>query len=373
MINDESSTKPLQQQVLRLVLILLWLLLGFVVIKIGLQIQEIVFSFLVAILINYILLRPVNFLTRYVRSRMAAVMLIFLFAITLISTLVYFAYPNIVEQFLILRNSLPNLVSEIYQFLVNLNLFLLKNFQFEIPLTQLRQEDLLNLLISFVTRVNVTDFGITVITFVTGSVNLLLYIVLTLIMSFYILVDGERAWNLFLVPFSDKLVRHFQAIRAKVNLSLNAFILGQLQIASLTSLFMLIVYLILGVPFAVLFSAIQMLEIFPVLGTWVAIVPCVLIICLTSGLSKGIAVFVLYLLYTQFARDNFIAPRIMGDALGLHPLGIIVALIIGAKISGIAGIVFALPVLASINAIIDYNVELSRLKITKPADYWETL
>jgi predicted PurR-regulated permease PerM len=53
----------------------------------------------------------------------------------------------------------------------------------------------------------------------------------------------------------------------------------------------------------------------------------------------------------------------MGDALGLHPLAIILAIIIGAKTQGVFGIIFALPILAMCNAVIDYFAELNRLKV----------
>lgn len=365
MIPDDKSINSLKQQVYRLLLVLLWIALGYVLIKIGEQFKDIVFCFFVAILINYMLARPVNFLARHIKSRGLAVLSIFSAAVLILVCIIYFGYPAIVDQFIILRNSLPNLVTEIYQLLVNLNLFLLKNYQIELPLSHMREEEILNSLIGFITQVNVADASSTFMTVVTSSVNIILYIVLSLIMAFYMLIDGERAWQLFLTPFSDKLVRHLEAIRIKVNSSLNAFVSGQIQIATMTASVMLVTYLFLQIPFAVLFAFAQMLEVFPVIGTWTAIIPCIVIICLTSGLSKGIIAFTIYLLYTQFLRDNFIAPRIMGDALGLHPLAIIFAVIIGAKAGGIIGIAFALPILATINAVIDYNVELSRLKVIR--------
>ena len=132
---------------------------------------------------------------------------------------------------------------------------------------------------------------------------------------------------------------------------------------TLTSLVMLITYFVLGVPYAMLFAFAQMLEIIPVLGTWVAIIPCITIIFFTSGVAKALVAFAVYLIYSQFVRDNFVAPKIMGNALGFHPLAIILALIIGATLRGAFGVVFALPILAIASAVVDYFVELRRLKV----------
>ena len=59
------------------------------------------------------------------------------------------------------------------------------------------------------------------------------------------------------------------------------------------------------------------------------------------------------------------APRIMGDALGLHPIGVIIGLIIGAKLGGMAGVVLALPLLAVATAVIDHFVEFNKLSVKR--------
>jgi predicted PurR-regulated permease PerM len=67
--------------------------------------------------------------------------------------------------------------------------------------------------------------------------------------------------------------------------------------------------------------------------------------------------------YSQIIRDNFITPRVMGSNLGFHPLAILLALLIGAQLGGIAGVIIAIPLLAVITSVIDYNLELSELKV----------
>ncbi len=363
MMDEKKSLISLKIKVYQLVLILLSLILGYVFIKFTAPLHEIVMAFATAVLLSYLLASPVAFMTRFIRFRAISVGLIFLAFVALISLLVYKITPVIALQVKALKIALPNLISNVDSFLVQISNFLSNNYQIQLPLEYFDKNQLLSQLMTFLTSFNILGFGDTLGGVIFNSVTAVIYVVLTVILSFYMLVDGDRAWKLFLVPFSDKIKTHMGYIKAKIDISLHAYIVGQFEIASLTSLVMLVTYLILGVPYALLFAFAQMLEIIPVIGTWAAIVPCISIIFFTSGASKAFLVLAIYLIYSQFIRDNFIAPKVMGNALGFHPLAIILAIIIGATLKGAFGVIFALPILAMAAAIVDYFVELRRLKV----------
>lgn len=363
MIDEEKSLISLQKKVLKLVFMLLWMALGYIVIKISYPVKEIAIAFFIAILINYLLSRPVTFITNYVKSRLASVLIIYLSFISSTLFIIYSLSPAIAQQIRALVNAMPYLIENLDKFLIKLNDFLYLKYQVQIPLDKIHTNELLQQLVTILTNIDLLHVSDALGAILFSSVNAILYIVLVIILSFYLLVDGDRAWQLFLIPFSPKVTRHLKNIKAKIDALLFAYIVGQFQIASLTALVMMTTYLILGVPYALLFALAQMLEIIPVIGTWTAIIPCLSIIFLTSGGSKALIAMIVYLIYTQFVRDNFVAPRIMGEALGLHPLAIILAIIIGAKVQGIFGVIFALPILAMFNAVIDYFAELNRLKV----------
>ena len=154
-------------------------------------------------------------------------------------------------------------------------------------------------------------------------------------------------------------------IKKKIDSALYAFIIGQFQIASLTTLVMLSTYFILNVPFALVLGLMQLLEMLPVIGTWMAIIPCILIVAFSTSLTKALVVLVVYMAYSQIFRDNLVTPRIMGDALGFHPVAIILGLIVGAKLYGVMGVVFALPAMAIFSAFAQYFHELNSLRLRK--------
>jgi len=56
----------------------------------------------------------------------------------------------------------------------------------------------------------------------------------------------------------------------------------------------------------------------------------------------------------QWLKDNIVAPRYIGNVIGLHPVTIFIAIMIGAKLDGMLGIIFALPVACVINVVINH-------------------
>jgi predicted PurR-regulated permease PerM len=335
-------------------------------IKLVSYVSEIVYSFALALLINYLFAKPVEFLTKFIRYRMVSVFLIYIFFISFFAIAIAYLIPITVMQMLALKNSLPTLVANFDMFLVTLH-EILARYNINMPLEFIDRAKILNYLFSIMPKSTLPSIGSLISIVLSNSVYVIAYIVLTLIFSFYLLVDGKRAWELFLIPFSKRLQCHMKEIKHKLDDRLEAFMLGQFQIASLTASVMLITYVVLNVPFALVLGLVQLLEILPVIGTWTAFVPCLIIVSFTTSVNKGLVAFAVYMFYTQIIRDNFVAPRILGDNLGFHPLAIIISLMVGAKLGGIAGIILALPVLALITSIVDYNLELADLKVSEVA------
>jgi len=56
----------------------------------------------------------------------------------------------------------------------------------------------------------------------------------------------------------------------------------------------------------------------------------------------------------QWLKDNLVAPRYIGNKIGLHPVVIFIAIMIGAKIDGMLGIIFAIPVASALNVVYRY-------------------
>ena len=105
--------------------------------------------------------------------------------------------------------------------------------------------------------------------------------------------------------------------------------------------------------YAILLSVIAgVLELVPVIGPIISAIPAVLLAA-TAGIEAVIAALVLYTLVQQ-VENNFLVPKIQGDATDLHPAAVIFAIIIGGALAGLLGAILALPILSASRDIVRY-------------------
>ena len=94
------------------------------------------------------------------------------------------------------------------------------------------------------------------------------------------------------------------------------------------------------------------LELVPIIGPIIAAVPAVLLAA-TAGLDAVIAALILYTLVQQI-ENNFLVPKIQGDAVQLHPAAVVFAIIIGGALAGLLGAILALPIAAAFRDVVRY-------------------
>lgn len=227
-----------------LVNIILWIILLAISVKLASYVQEILYAFATAILINYFFSKPVAFLTKYIKYRIISVLVILLSFVSIISFLIAYLVPIIVTQSLALKNNLPKIVANLDMFMFKITSFF-EHYQIELPLNEINRAELLNSLFKYVPKLDFSEIGNFASEFIFSSVYVMAYIFLSILISFYLLIDGERAWHMFLIPFSKKIKRHLALIKVKIDERLNAFLFGQLQVATLTVLSMTVTYLVL--------------------------------------------------------------------------------------------------------------------------------
>lgn len=179
--------------------------------------------------------------------------------------------------------------------------------------------------------------------FVTLVGNLLL----VLFLSFFFALDGPRlirqASELVPEPYVDDV----QMLAATVDRVFGGYIRSTLLQAILVGAGTAVVMGIFGEPYVLsagLFAGFFML--IPFVGTALALIPPVLA-ALSHDPTQAPAIFLVLLVY-QWVVSNVLMPKLLSEALGLHPLIIIASLLIGIEIGGFWGAFFAVPVAAVI-------------------------
>jgi predicted PurR-regulated permease PerM len=193
------------------------------------------------------------------------------------------------------------------------------------------------------------SFGQHLTSGLTGLLGLLGHLpslVLIPILAFFLLKDAEafRHAALQMLPLGRLRWRGADLFR-DVNSALASYIRAQLMACLLIGLVCTIGFVLIGVRYALVLGVVAgLLEFIPLVGPLIVAVLATLI---AGFYSLGQALLVLvFLAALRIAQDYVIYPRLVGHDSHLHPLAVILGILSGAQLAGMAGIFLAIPVLA---------------------------
>jgi predicted PurR-regulated permease PerM len=172
--------------------------------------------------------------------------------------------------------------------------------------------------------------------------GMILDIVLALVISLYLLVDGPRFGerSLALIPSQHRAKALF--LQDNVSRVLGGYLRGQLTLAVIIGILAGVGTALLGLPYAVVLGVLAgLFELVPMFGPILSVVPAVLVALFMP--FPTVVWVVLFFLVIQQVENNVLAPRISGHAVGLHPLGAMFALLAGFQLAGLLGGLFAVP------------------------------
>lgn len=170
----------------------------------------------------------------------------------------------------------------------------------------------------------------------TGLAGAVLDVVLVAVMSIYLLADGSRVSDWLRRNMPQQQQGNMKLLLDTLQRVVGGYIRGQVLLCGLVGLLVGIGMQVIGVPYALLLGVLAfVLEFIPVLGTLVSGVICVLL-ALTKGWILALIVLV-YFVVIHVIEGDVLGPRIVGKAIGLHPVVSIAALIAGAVLFGITG------------------------------------
>ncbi len=185
--------------------------------------------------------------------------------------------------------------------------------------------------------------------FAIGTLSSFVDAMLVIVMAFYMLLYGGQLWNGLIALFPHPFGKAFSVA---LRLNFHNFFLSQFVLALFMTVTLIPVFLILKVPYALLFALlIGIAELIPFIGAALGIgLVSGLVLLQDFWLSVWVGAAATVL---QQIRDNVIAPKLMGDFTGLNPIWIFVSLLLGLKIAGLLGVFIAVPIAGTVKATID--------------------
>lgn len=167
------------------------------------------------------------------------------------------------------------------------------------------------------------------------------------IVSFYLLLYYSHFKKSIAKLFHKDERDFIEEVVEKINDKLGAWLRGQLVLSFFIGLITYIALSIMGLPYALPLALIAgLLEVVPTLGPTLAAIPAV-IVALTINPPTAIAVVVIYIII-QLLENNFLVPKIMQKAVGLNPIVVILGVMIGANLMGVAGALLSIPFISFI-------------------------
>lgn len=319
---------PIQQVLITWLLILLtgWVTLSALK-YVGELLSILITAGLIAFLLNYAVaaLRP--FLPRSV-----AAVIVYLMAGIAVVIVALTLVPPVFNQARQLVNNLPFLLEKAQQQLTSFQAW---SAEYKLPFdVRILESQLLARVQTQVEAIASTGLGLVV-----GTFNWFLDLILILVISFYMLVEGEKVWQTLTSIFAPKIR---DGLTQSLQRNLQRFVSGQLLLGLFMAITLTLAFWALRVPFFLLFAVfIGLMEVIPFIGATLGIATVAVVVAFIDWwlalqvLAAAIAL--------QQVKDNLVAPRIMGNLTGLSPVIIFISLLLGAQLGGVLGVILAIP------------------------------
>jgi len=197
-------------------------------------------------------------------------------------------------------------------------------------------------------------------------------LVLVIILSLYMLADSTAIIARLKRVIPGRYADEVDIVERTISRAFGGFLRAQVILAGIQTVLTVAVILLVGLPYGFLIggaSALAML--IPFFGPPLALIPPIVATAIWA--PQWLLVVAPVLLVVQTILVNYTQPRLMREALGMHPLLVLVGLVVGAQVAGLWGALFGIPVLAVANVFFNYVVNLRTIEETPHVEMEEAL
>ena len=313
--------------------------------------------FLYGFLLAYILDPAVNWLEKKKIGRKIAIILVYLVLGLAIGGISYYALPVLARDLSKIIEDIPQYTDTVQQAIEDFQI----GYQ-RVPIPEGIRQVCDQMIAEAGNRAIALAQSIikAIIAIFSQSFNL----VLAPILSFYLLLEFERICQFCLELVPVRYRSELAEIGEKIGLIIKRFIRGNLLVALIVGVLAVLGLSLIGMDYPLLIGImVGVTNFIPYFGAVISAVLAVLIALLKS---KWLAIYVLGLmLIIQQLEGNIIAPKILGDSVGLHPLAIILVLLMAGELFGLVGLLVAVPVAAILKVLISHGLN-HLIKSRKP-------
>ncbi len=325
---------------------------GAILIWLMMSLESVTTMLMVAFILAYLLDPAVQRLDAWGLRRPLSAFLMLVLAFSVVTAVLLVLVPRAFEEISAFSTKAPNYFSSLQGLIIQaaekLNVTLPQDWQDLLTLIGQKGRQYLPRMAAITSDVISVFFKSTV-----HIISTIFFLLLIPIVTYYLLVsfDNIKAEVVDLIP---PYVR--EPVLAKlreIDLVLSGFVRGQLTIALLLGIFYTIGFLLIRIDLAVVLGVLSgILWIIPYVGTLFALITGSLMALVKYGDLTHVLYVIGWIAAVQLVEAYLLTPRIVGHAVGLHPVVYMMALIVGANLFGFVGLLVAIPVTAVLKVLL---------------------
>jgi predicted PurR-regulated permease PerM len=302
-----------------------------------LYVSDFIIALLVAVVLASAAELPVKFMARFGIPRGFAVAIIFLALIAIIIAIAVIFIPPLADDIARFVRTLPQILDSVRIFGRDMGFR-----DLSVAVQDLSKDISKGQILSVLKATFFGTSGLfaTTSAFLHGIINL----VLTFVLAFYLALEekGVQKFLRLVVPKAHE--DYIEDLWTRAQGKIGLWMQGQLLLSLFVALLVYIPTLILGMPYAALLAVLAFIgELIPMVGLTLAMVPAFFIAYTHGGTSLLAIIAVIYLIISQL-ESHVLYPRIMNKLVGVPSVIVIIALVIGAKLAGIWGVLLSVPI-----------------------------
>src|SRR3989344_1507144 len=269
-------------------------------------------------------------LQKYRLPRIVSVLAVYIVLLAIIATAVTLVVPIVGEQTAQFAQALPHVIQSLPGFLGQDSL--------------LTRQDVVAQAQSLLGRFGqqLTSASFDIVQQTRNVFTSIVSVIFAFIIALYLVIEEDALIKIgrLVVPLQHQ--GYVAQLISRMQYKVGRWVLGQVTLALIIGVSVGIGLWLIGVPYALVLGLVAgLLEVIPVIGPISAAIPGVLV-AFSQSLWLGVAVIVVYIVVQQ-VESHVLIPNVMRKATGLNPLVILLAVLLGARLAGIVGVILSVP------------------------------
>jgi predicted PurR-regulated permease PerM len=340
-----------------LMLLVLAFYAGEFILQILVRVRGVVYILVGAVFLAYVIYPAVHWLRRRV-PLVPAIVIVYLGIAAALTVAALFIVPHIMDDVELLAHRYPAIVARLNSILYNPSDPLTARLP---PWIRTELAAAPNAIAAWIQTKGLESFG-QLTTVLAGTVAIVAVFVVVPFVTAYLLLDLEHLKRSLAAVVPEDRWRATMSLLSDIDDVIGGFIRGQLLVALVVGILITLAMILIRVPYPYLFGLLAGVgDLIPYVGAVLAFFPAFISAVLTNGWLSGLFVTLAFVLIFE-VEGHFIAPNVVGRQVKLSAFIVIVAILIGAEVAGLFGMLIAVPVAGVVRVITNRVVEAAKSK-----------